>query len=66
MNAATIAQLLIAFGPQAIQLIQQLIGVWNKPTLTPEEVSAIIAPLVGKTAEQYLAEAQAMAAKPPA
>ncbi len=58
MPAPVIAQLLITFGPAAIQLIQQLVAVWNKPTLTPDEVNAIIAPLVGKSADQYLAEAK--------
>jgi hypothetical protein len=58
MPAAVIAQLLIAFGPSAINLIQQLVAVWNKPTLTPDEVNAIIAPLLSKSAQDYLNAAQ--------
>jgi hypothetical protein len=58
MPAAVIAQLLIAFGPSAISLIQQLVSVWNKPTLTPDEVNAIIAPLLSKSAQDYLNAAQ--------
>lgn len=66
MPPAMIAQLLIAFGPSAISLIQQLIQVWNKPTLTPDEVNAVIAPLLNKTAQDYINQARAQAALPPA
>ena len=41
MTAAMIAQLLIAFGPSAIQLIQQLNALWNKPSLTTDEVNQL-------------------------
>jgi hypothetical protein len=58
MPAAVIAQLLIAFGPAAISLIQQLVAVWNKPVLTADEVNAIIAPLLSKSAQDYLNAAQ--------
>lgn len=38
MSAALIAQLIVTLGPSAIQLIEKLVAVWNKPTLTTEEV----------------------------
>lgn len=41
MSAATIAQLLVIFGPQAITLIEKLATTWSKPTLTTEEVLEI-------------------------
>lgn len=41
MSAALIAQLVIALGPSAFQLIQDLIAVWSKPSLTLDEVNAI-------------------------
>lgn len=66
MPPAMIAQLLIAFGPSAIQLIQQLVAVWNQPTLTPDQVNAVIAPLLNKTAQDYLNQAKAQAALPTA
>lgn len=56
-----IAQLLITFGPSAIELIQQLVTVWDKP-LTKEEVLAILA-LAKKSYDDYLAAAEA-ATKP--
>jgi C4-dicarboxylate transporter len=64
MTAALIAQLLVAFGPEAIQLIQELIAVWNKPSLSQSEVMAIIAPLLAKTPQQYLAAAEGNAPTP--
>lgn len=57
MTAAMITQLLIAFGPSAIGLIQQLIALWDKPSLTKDEVLSICA-VAGKTYEQYIAEAK--------
>lgn len=62
MPAAVIAQLLITFGPQAISLIQELIKVWNQPSLTPDQVNAVIAPLLAKTPQDYLNQAKAQAA----
>lgn len=56
MSAAIIAQLFIQFGPRAIDLIESLVAVWSKPTLTPEEVKAICA-VAKKTYAEYLAEA---------
>jgi hypothetical protein len=64
MTAALIAQLLVAFGPEAIQLIQELVAVWNKPTLTQSEVTTIIAPILAKTPQQYLAAASGNMAAP--
>lgn len=57
-----IAQLIIAFGPSAINLIQELIAVWDKPSLTTDEVLRICA-VAGKSYEQYIAEAKAAAGK---
>lgn len=39
MTGAMIAQLIVAFGPSAIQLIQELVQIWSKE-MTPEEVVA--------------------------
>ena len=58
MSAAMITQLLITFGPQAIELIEKLIELWNKPELTKEEVLAITA-IANKSYESYIAEAKA-------
>jgi hypothetical protein len=38
MTAATIAQLIIALGPSALELIPKLAGIWSKPELTVDEV----------------------------
>ena len=43
MSAALIAQLIIALGPTALKLIQELVAVWEKPTLTVDEVQGICA-----------------------
>lgn len=43
MTAAMIAQLLITFGPQAVGLIQNLIALWDKPSLTVDEVKTLCA-----------------------
>ena len=58
MNAALIVQLLITFGPQAIDLIEKLVALWSKPTLTVEEVLSITA-LARKSYDQGLAAAKA-------
>lgn len=41
MNAALVAQLLITFGPKAWDVIEKLIAVWDKQTLSPDEVKSI-------------------------
>ena len=41
MTRATIAQLILMFGPQAIELIAKLRALWTK-TLTDEEVMDIL------------------------
>lgn len=58
MSAAIITQLLLAFGPGAIALIEKLVAVWNKPTLTTEEVLDICA-TAQKSYDAYIAEARA-------
>ena len=57
MNAAILAQLLITFGPTAIELIEKLAAVWTKPELTPEEVAAICA-VARKSYDDYVNEAK--------
>lgn len=58
MPAPIIAQLLIAYGPAAIQLIQTLAAVWTKPALTIDEVNTICA-VASTSADAYLANARA-------
>ncbi len=58
MSAALIAQLIIALGPPAFQLIQDLMAVWNKPTLTVDEVTTITNK-AKKSYDDYIAEARA-------
>lgn len=58
MGAPIIAQLIIALGPTALQLIQDLITVWHKPSLTPDEVKTICSK-AQKNYEDYIAEARA-------
>lgn len=41
MNASTIAQLIIALGPMALEIIPKLMAVWNVRELTPAEVLKI-------------------------
>lgn len=53
MTAAMIAQLLLAFGPAAIDLIRQLNQLWSKPELTPEEVDSILA-IATKSYDSYI------------
>lgn len=63
MTAAMIAQLLIAFGPQAIELIQKLVELWSRPSLTVDEVNSICA-IASKSYDQYIAEAKNPAFSP--
>ena len=53
-----IAQLVIALGPGAIQFIQQLVQLWNKPSLTVDEVNSLCA-ACGTSFDQYIAQAKA-------
>lgn len=57
MTAATIAQLIIAIGPAALELIPKLTAIWNKDALTLAEVEALCAP-AKKSYDDYIAEAQ--------
>lgn len=63
MTAAMIAQLVIALGPSALQLIEDLVNLWNKPSLTTEEVLAITAK-AKKGYQDYINEAQATVPPP--
>ena len=58
MPPAIIAQLIIALGPSALTLIQELAAVWTKPTLTLDEVMGIC----GRASKSY--DAYIAAAKP--
>ena len=58
MSAAIIAQLIIALGPTALDLIPKLAAIWQKQTLTLDEVNALCAP--AKTDyDTYIANARA-------
>lgn len=58
MSASIIAQLIIALGPAAFNLIEALVAVWSKPTLTVDEVLALTK--VARTSyDDYIAKAQA-------
>jgi hypothetical protein len=58
MTAAMIASLLIQFGPPAIQLIQQLVAVWNTPSLSVDQVNTICV-TAQKSYDDYIAQAKA-------
>lgn len=58
MTAAQIVQLIIIYGPQATELINKLISVWEKEKLSKEEVLEILS-LADKSYESYISEAQA-------
>ncbi len=57
MSAAIIAQLIIALGPSALGLIQDLAAVWTKPVLTSDEVLTICKKSQ-KSYDDYIAEAK--------
>lgn len=57
MPAPVLAQLLITFGPKAIDLIKQLAAVWSKPSLSVEEVIKYC-DLAKKTYDEYIADAK--------
>lgn len=44
MPAALIAQLIIALGPSALELIPKLAAVWSKSALTLDEVNNLCGP----------------------
>lgn len=53
MNAALIAQLVIALGPLAVDFIRKLNELWSKPELTPAEVESILS-VVEKSYDDYI------------
>jgi hypothetical protein len=63
MTPQLIAQLLAAFGPPAIQLIRDLIAVWEKPALSKDEVLAIL-DRTDKSYDDYINEARGAAPVP--
>lgn len=58
MNAATIAQLVIALGPTALELIPKLAAIWTKPELSLDEVVELCKP-AKKSYDDYIIEARA-------
>jgi hypothetical protein len=58
MTASMIAKLIAALGPSALGLIQELIAVWEKPSLTVDEVMGIC-DRASKSYDAYIAEAKA-------
>lgn len=63
MTGAMIAQLIVALGPVALDLIQKLVGIWNT-SLTPEQVNEICS-VTKKSYDDYIAAAKAAVAPPP-
>lgn len=57
MTGAAIAQLIIALGPVALELIPKLVGIWNQ-TLTPDQVNQICS-VTKKSYDDYIAAAKA-------
>jgi hypothetical protein len=57
VTGAMIAQLIIALGPVALQIIPELSKIWGT-TLTPEQVNTYCA-MAQKSYDTYLAEAKA-------
>lgn len=57
MTPAIIAQLIIAFGPQALIWIRELATIWGKDSLTKEEVLSFC-DRAEKSYDQYIAEAR--------
>lgn len=60
MSAALIAQLVVALGPVALELIPKLVAVWHKPELTIEEVLDLCAP-AKKSYDEYITNAKTLA-----
>lgn len=58
MPAPILAQLIIALGPTALELIPKLAAIWNKPDLSLDEVVALCKP-AKKSYDEYLVEARA-------
>ncbi len=56
MSAAIIAQLIIALGPPALDLIPKLAKIWHKEALTVEEIVELCLP-AKKSYDDYMAEA---------
>lgn len=62
MSAVMIAQLVIALGPTALTLIQELVKVWETPALTAEQVNQICQK-AQTSYDAYIAQARAAAGK---
>jgi hypothetical protein len=59
MTAALIAQLVAQLGPIAFDFILKLAQIWEKPTLTPDEVAQLCAP-AAKSYADYIAQAKSL------
>ncbi len=55
LSPATIIQLVIQLGPVAFSFIQDMLAVWNKPELTPEEAIALCRKYQ-KSYDEFMAE----------
>ena len=60
MTAAMIAQIVVALGPTALRFISELVSVWDKPSLTADEIMGICS-RAQKSYDDYINEAK----KPP-
>lgn len=58
MSASLIAKLIIALGPVAFGVIKDLMAIWSKDSLTPDEVIAFCT-RHQKNYDDYIAEAKA-------
>ena len=59
MNPLMIAQLLIAIGPAALDLIPKLAALWNGPALTEQQIIDLCVP-AKKSYDDYIANAKAI------
>ena len=62
MTAAMITSLLIQFGPSAIVWIEDLVALWEKPTITVADIQVFMAKAKTPYAD-YIAAAKAAAGK---
>lgn len=53
-----VAQLLITYGPGAVDLIQKLVALWDKPSLTIDEINTLCS-VATKSYASYISDAQA-------
>lgn len=63
MTAALIAQLIVALGPTALDLIPKLTALWQAPSLTLDQVIALCAP-AKESYDAYITAAKAAQSPP--